>query len=655
MSGIFGIVQRNGAPVAPSTVQAMRQAMTVWGPDGDTAWQDGPAALGQMRLLSTPESRHERLPYTDAANGVVFTAAARVDNRQELGRLLNLPAHQHPHLPDSEFLFRAYLKWGENFPVRIFGDWAFAAWHPAERKLFLARDHFGNTSIFYHSGPRVFAFASSRQALLALNLAPVELDELYLGQVLVSWTACHGERTIHKLVRRLPPAHAITLTPEREEVRQYWRLEDTSPLNLPGREDYVAAFREVFDEAVACRLRAYGGPVAVTLSGGLDSSAVTAVAAGCLRTHGQNLRAFTSVPLADPDEYVGDRYGNEFPLAEVTARFAGNVELHAIRSDSLNPIQAIRSMLAIQGEPSHSAGNAFWILELERAAHACGCRVLLTGQMGNAGISWPGDLSSQSVAFQIRRLGLAAWAKGQVKKGRHRLKRAWPGLAASFLRSRLERQRWYRLSAIHPDFARRLHLLEQILSDPLESAPNTPLEQRYRILLPGRSPAGGLHAQMAAARGLEARDPTADARVLAFTLSVPDPIFVDPETGLDRWLVRAAMQGRVPDEVRLNRRRGRQAGDLVPRLRACAAEVDCTLEELSHGRAAEYVDVAYMRNVWQMVKTQNTPEALRKSVTVLTRGIMAGLFVEQFDRGTKLADVGPEIPGRQLAEASWAD
>jgi len=188
---------------------------------------------------------------------------------------------------------------------------------------------------------------------------------------------------------------------------------------------------------------------------------------------------------------------------------------------------------------------------------------------------------------------------------------------------------WHRGSAIHPNLAKRLHLLERKLNDTMEFA-RTPLEKRYRILLPGRSFTGAFNAQAGAAHGLEIRDPTADARVLAFTFSVPDSVFIDPKTGMDRWLIREAMRDRLPDVVRLNRKMGRQAGDLVPRLRACAGEVDAALDELALGPAAEYVDVSYMREVWAMVKTKDTPETFRKSVTVLTRGIMAGLWVNDF-------------------------
>ena len=100
-------------------------------------------------------------------------------------------------------------------------------------------------------------------------------------------------------------------------------------------------------------------------------------------------------------------------------------------------------------------------------------------------------------------------------------------------------------------------------------------------------------------------------------------------TELNRWLIRAAMKDRLPDEVRLNRKRGRQAGDLVPRLRVCASEVETALNELAQGPAVDYVDVPHMREIWRTIQTQDTPEAFRTSVTVLTRGIMAGLFVNQ--------------------------
>jgi asparagine synthase (glutamine-hydrolysing) len=627
MSAIYGLFQRDSSPLKADRLVAMQQSLFPWEPSVCQVWQDGLAGLGFARRPSTPEGFRECMPNVVDGGELVFSAAARVDNRMELGQALGISPAEGGKMSDGEFVLRAYQKWGEDSPNRIFGDWAFAAWHPSERQLFLARDHYGNTALYYHANPHTFAFSSSRQALLTLGLAPVEMDELYLAQVLVSWFGYHGERSIHAAIRRLPPAHCLSVTPEHLETRCYWRLEETPDLILPKREDYVEAFRQVFDQAVSARLGS-NGPLGVTLSGGLDSGSVTATAASFLRESGQRLSAFTSVPLFDPKPFVGQRFGDEFPCAQATARQAGNVDLHPVQAASASPVQAIRRMLEIHNEPGHGAGNSFWILDLMEAIRENGCQVLLTGQMGNAGLSWNGDILSQPWGYQLQQLGGRLWIK-------ERLKRAIPvGVYTGWWRYKGKRllresQSLYRRSAINLDFARRLNLFELRLNDPNEATQFSPRLQRLQWIKPGRSFGGALWAETGAAFGLDVRDPTADARLLAFTLSVPDRIFIDPETGMDRWLVREAMKGRLPDDVRLNRSRGRQAGDLVPRLRQHAGEVERALKELQNGPAAAYVDVPYMRQIWQMVQTQDTKEAFVKAATVLCRGIMAGLFVNQ--------------------------
>lgn len=634
MSGIFGIFRRDGHPAALSTMVAMRRAMASWGPDGGDMWLDGCAGLGQVRLHSTPEARYERLPYVDTAGGFVFTAAARLDNRDELLADVGCSAEDATVISDGDLLRQAYLRWGADCVKRVYGDWSFAAYHPAEHRLFLARDHFGYTALYYYADPHIFAFASSQQALLDLKLAPRVMDELYVAQVLVSWTAYHGERTVYKTIKRLPPAHYLTVTPERQDTYCYWYLENTPELRLPRREDYVDAFREVFDEAVKTRLRTPSmladggaGQLAVSMSGGLDSGSVAVTAARFLRPSGGRLTAFTAVPLVDTSVYtVVQRFGDELPYAQATARQAGNIDMYAINAAGVSPIRAIRRMLHIQNEPAHAPGNFFWTMEVMKSARDRGCRVLLTGQRGNAGISWTGDVWSQPLIFQLQHLGWRKWSKEVVKRY----------LPAAVLQSyrhlRLYRDEGWQSSAIHPDFARRMDLRARMLcaADAGLAPPYSPREQRCLILKPGKSLGGARKAENSAAFGLEVRDPTADVRVLAFTFSVPDRIFIDPETGLDRWLIRAAMRDHLPDQVRLNRRRGLQAADLAPRLRACAAEVEEALDELARGPAAEYVHVAHMRRAWRVIQTQDIPEVYIKAVSILTRGIMAGLFVNGF-------------------------
>jgi Asparagine synthase (glutamine-hydrolyzing) len=111
-------------------------------------------------------------------------------------------------------------------------------------------------------------------------------------------------------------------------------------------------------EAVRCRLRSEKD-IAVSLSGGLDSGAVAATAAELLKRENRRLTAFTSVPRWNPDKYIGQRLGNEFPLARAVAKQAGNIDLYPVAADSVTPIQAIRRMLQIMCEPGTWRGQLF--------------------------------------------------------------------------------------------------------------------------------------------------------------------------------------------------------------------------------------------------------------------------------------------------------
>ncbi len=370
------------------------------------------------------------------------------------------------------------------------------------------------------------------------------------------------------------------------------------------------------------------------LSGGLDSSAVAVIAAGLLRERGERLTAYTSVPIGPvPDD--PRRFGDELPAVRAIADAAGNIDVVSVPAGTLSPIAGIRWALAVYAAPIHGASNMFWMLDLQRQARTAGCRILLNGARGNASISWPGHPLSQPLVAQVRTLGLAPWL-------RRRAWRALPALRLQLSKRRLDPE-WYRASAIAPAFARRLDLPTAWLEDP-ETRPRLPRDARLALLKPGRNIAGSNMAELGAWFGIDLRDPTGDARVVAFTMSVPDRIFRSPDDGSYRWLIREAMRGRLPDEIRLNQRRGLQAADLVSRLRHCAEEVDDALEELETGPARAYLDVGHMRDSWRTIRRQDTTDTHRLGVSVLTRGIMGGLFANAVVRG--------ELPGEQAPDGA---
>jgi asparagine synthase (glutamine-hydrolysing) len=548
-------------------------------------------------------------------------AVATIYNRSELMSSLGLTAYAA--LSDTDLLAAAYRQWGKACPEHVIGDWSFAAWHPDTRTLFVARDHAGNTALYYYLDSDTFAFSTSRRSLLNLKLTPSKLDPLYLGQILIGWDASIAERSIHSAIRRLPPAHCLTVTADRSETRRYWQVENATERALGHREDYVAELREVFNCAVRERLPP-DGTVAASLSGGLDSGAVAVTAADLLRARGRMLSAYTAVPRAETAPYVGSDAGNEWPLAASTAEASGNIALHRVDSAAFNPIQAIKAGLSICLEPLRSAANLYWLIDLYRTAGQDGHVRMLTGQAGNAGLSWPGAIFSQSLLYQLRSAGPRR-SFGRI------IKRFTPAPIASFIRP-LRRKPDWTASAISPEFANTLWLFERRMDDAWEHGGVSPLHQRMASLIPSRSVGGFLHAELGAANGLLVTDPTADPRILAFVLSVPDHIFIDARTGTDRWLIREAMKGHLPDAVRLNRRRGLQAADLVPRLRACADEVRAALDEIANGPGSAYLDMRHMNQVWSRIEAEDNPEVYRLAASVLLRGLMAGLFVNGFGR-----------------------
>ena len=463
MSGIFGLFQLHNAPLAVQDLHAMHEAMAHWGPDGTASWYDEHAGLGHCRLFNTPEAVHERLPHVTADCRLVITAEARLDNRDELCDLFGISHADCASMPDGELIRCAYERWGEACPDHLLGDWSFAVWHPRERRLFLARDHHGNTALYYLHDGRRFAFASDRKALLALPDVPRRLNELYLAQVLVAWSAYHRPDTIYLDIHRLPPAHTMTVTPDGVRVWRYWRLEDTPDLRLPTDEAYVEAFLDIFRQAVRCRLRSYR-PVGVTLSGGLDSGSVTALAARLLAQEGKTLTAFTSVPLYDVTDTVSaQRFGDEWPFAAATACHAGKVEHIPIRAETVSPIASIQRMLDIHGEPLHAAGNHYWIMDLLVTAQQRGLGTLLTGQMDNGTISWTGLPSSKSLPSYLRR---GAYWQALRQKVLRPLAPAWFQQRYRQWRQhgtwQLTDQPWRPYAAIHQDLVRRLRLHERM-------------------------------------------------------------------------------------------------------------------------------------------------------------------------------------------------
>jgi asparagine synthase (glutamine-hydrolysing) len=636
LSGIFGTIGLHGVPVG-TDLEAMEQAMAYWGPDGRGGWAQGTAGLGHLKLLATPEAVDEHLPIQDPGSGLVFTASARLDDRDELCDALDLLQAERASTPDTTLLLKAWLRWDERALPRLRGDWSFALWDPRNQRLVLARDPCGQTALYYASTPGRFAFASCQKALLALPDLPRDLDELRLAQILTSWPG-DGIATAYRAIRRLPWAHLLRWEDGRIRVEKYWSLENAPDIRLGSDDAYVEAFLELYTRAVRSRLRAVR-PVGSTLSAGLDSGSVTVLSARELQAQGAPLIAFTSVPLYPPDGAGPNRLGDEWPLAQAVAARWPSITHLAVSAAHSTPLDGIARQLWMADEPGHAAGNFFWISALLESARDHRLGVLLTGQMGNLAVSWTGSATRVWDEFWSGNLTgaareLAAWKQARQRSWTAAFKSQIlrPLLRPLWVRRRLLRHPfrpvWEPYSAIHPAFARRLglgKLMRAAGHDPrFGGLPS--LAKRIAFLEQGGGIVGAIWHETGAAYGLEVRDPTADSRLLEFCLGTPDDQFT--RRGQDRWLNRRAMEGLLPSEVQWNHRRGLQAADLGHRLRAQAESCHGWLDSMDQSAACrERLDLPRMRQILHALQIRVDSDGTAQGVTVLTRGLGVGRFL----------------------------
>lgn len=175
-------------------------------------------------------------------------------------------------LIDAESILNAYEKWGDDCVKHLLGDFAFAIWDDRRKRLFCARDHFGVKPFFYTHTGNSFNFSSSLNVLKVST----ELNEIAIGDYLLFGVNQDQSTTIFKDIHRLPPGHTLTVENNQITIQRYWTPSLPPEVRFRDPETYVERFSELLDNAVADRLGT--GRVAISMSGGLDSTSLAAIA-----------------------------------------------------------------------------------------------------------------------------------------------------------------------------------------------------------------------------------------------------------------------------------------------------------------------------------------------------------------------------------------
>jgi asparagine synthase (glutamine-hydrolysing) len=544
MSVIFG-VQKSGSQVTTEDeLRLLARSTQRFGPDGAHFFADNEVGIGFQAYHTHQRSKLERRPASDNL-GNLLALDGRLDNHEELARLLELPA---PTTPDSALMLAAFRRWGSNCFARFVGDWALALWSSVDKTLYLARDHAGTRTLYFQSAAQTVRWSTYLDTFFA-NGESYSLSKEYAarflsGQPIRNFTPYNG-------IRAVPPAHYLAIKDNRIVMEAHWCWSAKDKIYYASEADYDAHFLALFQQSVERRTGS-GAPILAELSGGMDSTSIVCVSDALRRSQGMCPQDFlATVSYFDPTESTW----NEEPYFSVVEKARGK-EGHHIRVSFTDrtflPCSGEDAATLLPGKDSASLGHEMSMKEL---FDEHGYRVVLSGLGGDeflGGIPSPlpeladylaqGDvqrLFEQALAWSLaRRIPLSTHLQEAIRF-------AWQLYMPA--RSRINFPGWLNPKLLAP------------ATEPLYENFGSTVD-RFTTLPSGLSNGHAWWSVLEALPNLnpryldrpEYRFPFLDRDLVDFLFRVPRNQLIRP--GQRRALMRRALAGVVPEEI-LGRRR----------------------------------------------------------------------------------------------------
>ena len=617
-------------PDAPLPIDRMLRAVTIGSARTARQW-----SAGGVRLAAADAAALTTAPGECAAllDGQLHNAAEVI---AALGP--DAPARGGP----AELALAAYLRWGEDFADRLIGDYACAIRDGRSRRIVLATDPGEMRPLFYWIGPDgELRFASEMGALWSEGDVPRSLDEDRVCEWL-TLLPMEGGRTLFSGIARVTGGTAATWEAGRSRATRWWRPERLPMLRLRD-DDYPRAVLACLEEAVACRVVGEER-IGSHLSGGLDSSAVTALAARRLVAEGRGLTAFTAAPDRGFVERPG-RFGDEWGHAAQVAAMHANIE-HVRISNTATPLEEVLDRRTqVQDVPLLNLSNTVWGNAIDREAQDRRIGVMLIGQMGNMSFSYDGGelLGMEMRRGRIDRVATTLLAIRRAQRWR------WTTLAGTFadaafpdLARRMRKltgkgpPEFFDYCAINRDFLRARGREGEVLAYGGDLRRLSGGDSRMlRLGALARSSIRGDFARTSRRLyGIDTRDPTIDRRLFELCLTIPEEQFL--HRGVHRSVARRALRGIIPDALVDEYRKGLQAADWAHGFEAALSGLKVEVARLRESRGStKWIDldrVQRMLDAWpgadaagRLMTTEYT--------TAVSRAIATGRFIRKIEGG----------------------
>ncbi|MFJ4648657.1 asparagine synthase (glutamine-hydrolyzing) [Streptomyces bobili] len=331
-----------------ATVSAMAETLACRGPDASGVWLSRHAAFGHRRL-SVIDLTGGAQPLGTGQPETVLTYNGELYNHQELRRELQSLGHTFRTRSDTEVVLRAHIEWGTDAARRFNGIFAYALWDGRAEELLLVRDHLGIKPLYWHAHATGVLFGSEPKAVLANPLFRAELDAEGIAELFALPAAPTTGHGLFRGLNEVRPGHLVSV--RRSAVREfpYWQL-----VSRPHTDDAATTRRTVrglLADAVERQLMS-DVPLCTLLSGGVDSSAITALAALARERSGQGKVSSFSVDFPGSADRAPDnwRTGADAPFVRAAAEHVGTLHTSVVIPDD-DLLEARQAVLRARDRP----------------------------------------------------------------------------------------------------------------------------------------------------------------------------------------------------------------------------------------------------------------------------------------------------------------
>ena len=377
MSAICGVFRKRASPEqCGEAINRMTESMKLIGPDSLNIRNFGPVTLAHQALIVSPHEKTNSQPLYLPDEGLSIVYDGRLYNRSEI--LETLKDRPRPDAPDAHLLLKLYEQIGTKAFHKANGEFAVAIYDHRKQELLLARDPVGHRILYYADTPEFFAFASSTDALVTLPEIESGIDPVALAAHLLSayeFALARGQ-TLHKAIRCQKPAHTVRINGKGVSEQRYHSFSQYLSTGNFSFDEAIEGLRYHTTRSVEDRIGS-SQIVGTSLSGGLDSSGVTAIAARYMQSKDRPIHAFSATPTQAKDPLSLEEIEH---IKTIAVEFQ-NIEHHLIASDNIGPFSGLEKHIAEEDTP---LGPFYYpYTRFSEEANTLGIRTYLTGNGGD--------------------------------------------------------------------------------------------------------------------------------------------------------------------------------------------------------------------------------------------------------------------------------